>query len=129
VCELSNEALWITGDTELLSQVFVNLFLNALEAMPAGGQLSVVATTSDAPQYVRVTVTDTGTGFHAEVLNRLFEPFVTTRERGTGLGLPICRRIVLEHNGQIRATNRAEGGAVVVVDLPSQDGSISWKNS
>jgi len=76
-----------------------------------------------------VTVTDTGSGFHAEVLNRLFEPFVTTRERGTGLGLPICRRIVLEHNGQIRASNRAEGGAVVVVELPSQNGSNSWKNS
>lgn len=129
LCDLSNQALWITGDTELLSQVFVNLFLNALEAMPAGGQLSVVATTSDAFRHVRVTVTDTGTGFQAEVLNRLFEPFVTTRERGTGLGLPICRRIVLEHNGQIRATNRAEGGAVVVVDLPSQDGNNSWKNS
>jgi len=127
--EVGNQAMWIIGDAELLSQVFVNLFLNALEAMPAGGQLSVVASTSDSPQQVRVTVTDTGSGFHAEVLNRLFEPFVTTRERGTGLGLPICRRIVLEHNGQIRASNRAEGGAVVVVELPSQNGSNSWKNS
>lgn len=116
-------ALWVMGDSELLSQVFVNLFLNAIEAMPGGGQLSVSTLVLRNFQGVRLTVMDTGSGFPAEVLTRLFEPFSTTKERGTGLGLAICRRIVLEHGGQIQAGNRPEGGAVVSVELPLEAAS------
>jgi signal transduction histidine kinase len=119
--DINSRPLWVMGDAELLSQVFVNLFLNAIEAMPAGGLLSVTTELSDSGQHVRLTVTDTGCGFPAEVFSRLFEPFATTKERGTGLGLAICRRIILEHQGQIRAGNRAEGGAVVAAELPVDD--------
>lgn len=119
--DISSRPLWVMGDAELLSQVFVNLFLNAIEAMPAGGLLSVATELSDSGQLVRLTVIDTGCGFPPEVLSRLFEPFATTKERGTGLGLAICRRIILEHHGQIRAGNRAEGGAVVAAELPVDD--------
>lgn len=118
---ISSRPLWVMGDAELLSQVFVNLFLNAIEAMPAGGLLSVATQLADSGQHVRLTVTDTGCGFPPEVLSRLFEPFATTKERGTGLGLAICRRIILEHQGQIRAGNRAEGGAIVAAELPVDD--------
>jgi signal transduction histidine kinase len=109
------------ADAELLSQVFVNLFLNAIEAMATGGQLRVATQRIGSGARVRLTVTDTGTGFPKEVLTRLFEPFATTKERGTGLGLAICRRIILEHLGQIQAGNSAEGGAVVSVELPLEN--------
>jgi signal transduction histidine kinase len=116
--DIGQEPLWVMADAELLSQVFVNLFLNAIEAMATGGQLRVATQRIGSGARVRLTVTDTGTGFPAEVLARLFEPFATTKERGTGLGLAICRRIILEHLGQIQAGNSAEGGAVVTVELP-----------
>ncbi|MFM7058950.1 MAG: ATP-binding protein [Planctomycetota bacterium] len=115
---ISTDPLWVMGDAELLSQVFVNLFLNATEALTAGGQLRVATEPGSSGDRVRVTVSDTGSGFPSDVLTRLFEPFATTKERGTGLGLAICRRIVLEHAGQIHAGNSAEGGAVVSVELP-----------
>jgi len=104
-----------------LNQVFVNLLLNAAEAMPGGGLVTVCLAGSEDCSVARVEILDTGAGISPEIQGRLFEPFATTKERGTGLGLAICRRIVRDHAGQIQADNRPDGGALFRVELPLTD--------
>jgi two-component system, NtrC family, sensor histidine kinase HydH len=129
----------VEGDTEKLHQVLVNLLLNAVEAMPDGGRLSIHAEdfmmgidiprrpttemlshTQEQPiNHVAVlTIQDTGKGIDSHVLTRLFEPFATTKERGTGLGLAVSHRIIEEHRGTILACNVPEGGAQFTVTIP-----------
>jgi signal transduction histidine kinase len=96
----------IRGDPDQLRQVFWNLFLNAVEVMPRGGELRVE--TRHSPPRVDVVVHDSGPGIAASVLPRIFEPFFTTRAAGTGLGLAIVQRIVEEHGGEI-AVNSEQG--------------------
>lgn len=116
--EFTSTPLWIDGDAEQLNQVFVNLLLNSVEAMPTGGQLSVTAELVATNNIGRVIVCDTGDGIAIDVLTRLFEPFATTKERGTGLGLAVSRRIVTDHQGTITAENLPDHGAMLVVELP-----------
>ena len=113
-----DEPFFVDGDVEQLHQVFVNLFLNAIEAMPNGGCLSVTTVSLANPPRVRVEVGDTGPGIPAEILSRVFEPFVTTKERGTGLGLAVSRRIIDQHGGSLIAKNSANGGAIFEIELP-----------
>ena len=106
----------VTADGEQLRQVFVNLCLNALDAMPTGGSLGITVR-PQSPGRVGVEVADTGPGVPRAVLGRLFQPFVSTKDTGLGLGLVICKRIVEDHGGAITAANRAEGGASFFVTL------------
>jgi signal transduction histidine kinase len=96
----------------------VNLFLNSLEAMPPHGILTVGTGPSD-DRNVRVTVTDTGPGISPEIIDRLFEPFFTTKPNGTGLGLPITRRIIYEHGGSISVESQPNKGATFTILLPA----------
>ena len=107
-------------DRTRIENVFVNLFLNAMQAMPPGGTLTVRTFASDlgggdgdAPAGVIVEVDDTGHGIMPENAAKLFEPFFTTKppDQGTGLGLTIVRRIMGIHGGSIRLSNRNQGGA------------------
>src|SRR6185437_10503271 len=100
-------------------QVMVNLVLNSLDAMPTGGNLNVAVLV--AGDWVEVEVTDTGSGICGEVLPKIFQPFVSSKETGLGLGLVISRRIVEDHGGTIEAANRAGGGAVIRVKLPAHE--------
>jgi signal transduction histidine kinase len=116
-------------DRTRIEQVFVNLFLNAIQAMPAGGTLIVrtfpcspAAGASASATGVMVHVDDTGHGIKPENASRLFEPFFTTKPpgQGTGLGLAMARRIMEIHGGTIRLTNRAEGGARVALQFNTE---------
>jgi signal transduction histidine kinase len=106
--------VWADGDQ--LKQVFLNLMLNAVQAMDAGGRLR--SSTRLAAGGVVVEIEDTGPGIAPEVLDRLFEPFVTTRAGGTGLGLPISLRIIEGHSGELRMESKAGTGATAIVWLP-----------
>ncbi|MDB5336074.1 MAG: signal transduction histidine kinase, nitrogen specific, NtrB [Planctomycetaceae bacterium] len=117
--ELGDLPLIVNADPEQLHQVFVNLLLNGLEAMPQGGHLSLQAGVHHTNQFIEVTVRDTGCGIPDEMLKRLFEPFATSKDRGTGLGLAVSRRIVTDHQGTIEASNEVTGGAVFRVTLPA----------
>jgi signal transduction histidine kinase len=99
-----------------LQQVIVNLLVNAIHAMPDGGTLTL-ATRDAGDDAVEIDVTDTGAGLPPEILAELFQPFVTHKKDGTGLGLWISRSIVERYGGDIRAADRAEGGAVFTVML------------
>lgn len=116
---ISATPLWVNGDAEQLNQVFVNLLLNAIEATPVSGCIYVTADEDAETHVIRVVISDTGPGIAREIMLRLFEPFATTRPKGTGLGLPICRRIVMEHKGRILAENAEQGGAKLTVNLPA----------
>ncbi len=103
-------------DRGQLSTVLVNLFLNALDAMPRGGRLEVGLAVAESE--VRLTVADTGPGIVAEMLDRLFTPFASTKPTGTGLGLSISRRVIEQHGGSVSGANRPEGGACFAIVLP-----------
>jgi signal transduction histidine kinase len=105
-------------DRDQLHTVFVNLFLNALDAMPQGGLLNV--TIEHSTEAVEVRVYDTGPGIGPEIRDRLFTPFASTKPTGTGLGLSLSRRIVEEHGGTLSACNRLEGGACFAMKLPQR---------
>ena len=109
----------LDADPDLLQQVFVNLLINGIESMRHGGRLSVTIDDSNHERGICQTrFEDAGCGIPAPILDRMFEPFVTSKERGTGLGLAVSRRIVLEHGGSLMATNRDSGGAMFTVELP-----------
>ncbi|MBN9520787.1 histidine kinase, partial [bacterium] len=113
----------IHADRQQLRQVFLNLFTNAADAMPAGGRLVPRVRPGrlapDRPAVV-VEVADTGTGIPPELLARVCEPFFTTKDegKGTGLGLAICRRIVQQHHGTLEVESRPGEGTTVRVTLP-----------
>ena len=110
-------------DPNQFRTVLVNLLLNALDAMPTGGRLTIDL--EAGPKELQCRVEDTGTGISPEVAERLFTPFTSTKETGSGLGLSICRRIVEEHGGRITACNREGGGSCFTFRLPAQPPSSS----
>jgi len=116
---LDQEPLLVNGDIEQLHQIFVNLLINAVESISSGGSIDVEATRLTAEGVVSVSIRDNGSGIPEELMYRLFEPFVTTKERGTGLGLALCHRIVSNHHGTVTAANHPQGGAVFRVEFPS----------
>jgi two-component system NtrC family sensor kinase len=114
----------VDADVGQLELALLNLVSNALDAMPGGGQITM--TLGQAGDRVVVTVTDTGVGMAAALVDRVFEPWVTTKPagRGTGLGLSIARGVVVEHGGQITVTSTPGAGTTFVVELPAaQDGT------
>jgi C4-dicarboxylate-specific signal transduction histidine kinase len=119
--DLAAEIPAISADPVEMQQVLVNLVKNACEAMSAHeGARKVELSTSAHDGRVRVDVRDTGPGLAPEVKRRLFEPYVTTKDSGMGLGLPICRSIVEAHGGTL-SQHEAEGGGVVFsVELPAE---------
>jgi len=120
--ECPTDPVLVDGDPEQLHQVFVNLLLNGVEAMPEGGKLQIAIRRFDATNPLgRVVFCDTGTGIPESVMQRIFEPFVTRKQRGTGLGLAISRRIVEQHGGRLTVANRQPHGAVFTVELPLSD--------
>ncbi|MBT8763432.1 hypothetical protein KFV02_05750 [Desulfohalobiaceae bacterium Ax17] len=112
----------INGNSDSLKQVFVNLFLNAIQAMPEGGSLTVVVS-PDAKGFVSVQVADTGVGIPQDVMERIFDPFYTTKPVGigTGLGLSIVYGIVKKHGGYIEVQSEQGKGTTFTVFLPAAD--------
>jgi signal transduction histidine kinase len=113
-----DDELCVAADRHMLRRAVLNLILNALDAMPDGGVLSVGA--GSGPQGVELSVADTGQGMSDDAVRRAFEPFYTTKRGGTGLGLAIVYRIAEVHGGQITGANRPEGGAAFTLRIPQQ---------
>ncbi len=116
--------IYLQADASQLQQVILNLALNALDAMPTGGTLTL--TLRNARDLLEITVADTGPGLPTEIRARLFEPFATTKPTGLGLGLVISRRIIEDHAGNLDADNSPATGACFRILLPiDRDGSES----
>ena len=119
VAEHDEDLPHIHGDSDLMMQVLLNLVLNAVQAMPERGTLRVAAV-REGEQHIRLTVADTGHGIPPDVLPKIFEPFVTTKERGkgTGLGLTVVLGIVQEHGGSITVDSTPGQGTTFTLLLP-----------
>jgi signal transduction histidine kinase len=119
------EAAVIRGQVE---QIFLNLIINARQAMPRGGRLSIDVRANPRTQMVEVRIGDSGSGIPPEQLRLIFEPFYTTKEPdehghgGTGLGLSVCRQIIEQHQGRIRVESVVGKGSTFTVKLPMQAG-------
>ncbi|MBI3492012.1 MAG: hypothetical protein HY047_09560 [Acidobacteria bacterium] len=123
--EIDDDLPLVLADAGRVTEVFVNLLNNAIDAMPAGGTLVVRACLKrEAPAGVCVEVTDTGSGISPDDLPRIFDPFFTTKQpgHGTGLGLSISHSIVKDHGGEIWARSSLGAGATLVVTLPTGGG-------
>ncbi len=115
----------IHADRQHLRQVLLNLFTNAIDAMPDGGRLVPRVKAGELPDgrpAIVIEITDTGVGIPTELLDRVFEPFFTTKEegKGTGLGLAICKRIVNQHQGTLEIESRANAGTTIRITLPAR---------
>lgn len=110
-----------------LKQVFINVLKNAIEAVPSGGEICVSMTHSDGEAIIDIA--DNGEGIPEEIIERLGQPFITTKERGTGLGLMMCLQIINDHHGTMHFRNRESGGAIVTIKLPGFAEPTSYCNS
>ncbi len=119
ILDLNEELPCVPADGQQILQVILNVALNAIEAMPEGGALTfrTARLETDTGTDVAVSIRDTGSGISAEALANIFKPFYTTKERGVGLGLAICQRIVREHGGSIRVKSLPGQGSVFFIRL------------
>jgi two-component system NtrC family sensor kinase len=121
------EVVWEKGDalapvmlvSDRIQQVFLNVVLNAKEAMPDGGHLRITTQRSIEPDGIEIVFADTGTGIAAEDLDQVFEPFFSTKAEGLGLGLYVTRRIIEEHGGEIRAESQPGKGTTFTIWFPA----------
>lgn len=117
-CALATDLPKVLGDSTQLRQIIHNLLRNSEDALEGRERGIVRIVTERAGRHARLLMSDNGPGFPVELLPRIFEPYVTTKVRGTGLGLPIVRKIVDEHQGTIEISNSPEGGARIDIRLP-----------
>ncbi|QSO52438.1 PAS domain S-box protein [Alicyclobacillus curvatus] len=108
----------IMCDPNQLKQVFINLVKNAIEAMPDGGRLLIAATAGKDEQSVVIRVSDDGMGIPHELLSKIGEPFYTTKDKGTGLGLMVCHQIIESHHGRMSIDSQPNVGTTIEVELP-----------
>jgi PAS domain S-box-containing protein len=115
----------IKVDKNQMHQVFLNLFLNAIQAMPNGGELKIEVTpvnpnSSEGPKqnFIKIVVSDTGKGIPSHLVDRIFDPFFTTKPKGIGLGLSITYQIIKKHGGTIKVDSQWERGTSFVINLP-----------
>jgi signal transduction histidine kinase len=121
----TGRAMVLAVDQERLRQVFVNLIVNAMAAMPEGGTLTVSADLVPAqdtsgPDALEVRIKDTGCGIPADQIEKIFDPFYSCRRGGAGLGLTISRRIVEQHGGSIQVKSRLGAGTMFIIKLPAR---------
>jgi signal transduction histidine kinase len=119
-----SQEMRVVGDTSELKQVFLNLLLNALQAMPEGGLLRSCVeewrSGMGAPsgRWVQIRISDSGVGIPADQIDKIFDPFFTTKREGTGLGLSVCHSIIHRHEGEIDVQSEVGKGTTVSVRLP-----------
>lgn len=116
--ECDDSPIILNGDASQVQQLLLNLVLNALDAMPDGGELTIRANTNR--ERLELSVIDTGDGIREDMFEKLFLPFSTSKPTGVGLGLGICRRIASSHGGTLTGQNRIDGGAEFRLSLPLQ---------
>lgn len=112
--KFSSDNIWIKADKTQLQQVFLNLFLNSIQAMPNGGVL-IISALFESDHIARIRISDTGDGISAKNLPHIFDPFFTTKESGTGLGLAISHGIIKEHGGKVNVDSKLGNGTTFEV--------------
>jgi signal transduction histidine kinase len=116
---IPGEEVYVLGEKSQLEQVFMNIIMNAIQAMPNGGKIEIEV--MKEKDLVKIRISDTGVGISPSDIPKLFDPFFTTKEKGTGLGLSICKRIIKEHRGEIKVESSLNKGTTFVVELPKEE--------
>jgi len=118
--ELSGKLPTTVLDGGQIQEVFLNVILNAIDAMPEGGGLRVASDIVDGEQFIQIRFTDTGCGIPPENIDKVFDPFFTTKDasKGTGLGLAVAYGVIEKHGGRIRMDSEFGKGTTCIVDLP-----------
>ena len=119
--ELAPALPTVYADSKQMQQVFLNIILNAFQAMANGGTLTIATRMISRQErpFVRIDVADTGPGIPPQILEKIFTPFFTTKAQGTGLGLPICCKLINLHSGEIRVASDDRHGTVFTIELPA----------
>ena len=117
----NDSEIFMTGDASKLNQAFVNIITNGYQAMNGEGQLTV--NINPDGNNVKIVITDTGEGIEPESISKIFDPFVTTKEMGVGLGLAISKRIIEDHKGELNVDSSVSAGTSFTITLPVQNGS------
>ncbi len=127
--QLCPKGCWVVGNEDQLKQVFMALLVNAVEAMPNGGTLSVRTQTLEDEGKIRIEITDTGVGIPPDALPHIFEPFFTTKSNGggLGLGLAVAYGIIQKHRGDIRVRSEVGKGTTFIIELPTTRGKDESK--
>jgi signal transduction histidine kinase len=125
VVDLIRNDLVANVDVSKMTRVFLNIIRNAIDAMPKGGKLTI--TGNESHDKIKITFTDTGGGMKREVLENMWKPLFTTKAKGMGLGLVICRRFVEAHGGSIRAESSVGKGSTITVELPIASSRLAWQ--
>ncbi|MBC8393703.1 MAG: two-component sensor histidine kinase [Deltaproteobacteria bacterium] len=112
----------ITADAEMVYQAFLNILINAMQAMPGGGKILVNASSLENENQVGVCFEDEGEGIPGHIMDKIWDPFFTTKEKGTGLGLGIVKNIIESHGGSIQIENKSDQGTRVTIKLPVNQG-------
>jgi len=118
VKDINSDLPMVMVDADQIRQVFINIILNAQQAMPDGGRLNIQTRSKD--DFVEVDFTDTGCGIPESDINKIFDPLFTTKAKGIGLGLSVCKGILERHDGNIRVESEAGRGTTFTVSLPTQ---------
>jgi signal transduction histidine kinase len=133
VSQLDETLPIILADPDQLGQVFENIILNAIQAMPEGGQLVVktseVSEKLPKSEWVAISFADTGMGISQENLNKLFEPLFTTKAKGVGLGLAVVKSLVDGHGGTIEIQSKVGKGSTFTVRLPTKEAQAQQRKS
>jgi signal transduction histidine kinase len=121
--ELASDLPPIHGDEQALQQVFINLVLNAVDALPPRGKITIAASKSRQAGFIEIRVSDNGPGIPEHILPRVFDPFFTTKvkEKGTGLGLSVSQGIVHRLGGSIDVESRVGQGTTFIILLPTTE--------
>ena len=105
-------------DSDLLHQAFLNIFLNAIQALPQGGHLTVSTLPGPTVRGEKYGLPDDGEGIEPETLKKILNPFFTTKEKGSGLGLPIVKSIIEAHQGSLKINSTIGVGTTIIITLP-----------
>lgn len=114
---------WVKADKDQIQHVLVNIILNALQAMPGGGVLTIATDSlinDDGLPFFQMCISDTGCGISPDIIDFIFDPFITNKEDGSGLGLSIVHQIITAHSGWIEAANNPDRGATFTINLPQE---------
>lgn len=120
---IPDDELYILGDYNRLKQVFINIIKNAVEAIPSQKEGIIEIDTELSKKYLTISIKDNGIGIEPNILERIAEPFYTTKEKGSGLGLFLSKEIIEAHNGELKYEPLLKGGTVAIIKLP-----VNYKN-
>ena len=109
---------FIEADSELLYRAFLNIVINAIQALSSGGEIRVTVDENQQKKGVTIIFSDNGPGIPEEIFSQVFNPFFTTKEKGSGLGLPIVKNIIENHGGEVKIESEEGKGTRVVIFLP-----------